>query len=68
MKKILLLFFGLFVSLVSGQEAPEVRGTVTTTSDRPVQSATVLVKGTFQETTTDVNGAFRIKTNNSSWP
>ncbi len=62
MKKLLLLFFVLCVLLftVSGQQKT-ITGTVTESDDGlPVNGATVIIKGTSQGVSTDINGRYQI--------
>ncbi|MFZ0281279.1 MAG: SusC/RagA family TonB-linked outer membrane protein, partial [Bacteroidales bacterium] len=63
MKKLLLLFFVLcgFLLTANGQQKT-ITGTVTGADDgQPVAGATVLLKGTINGTTTDVNGRYQIQ-------
>ena len=60
MNKITLILLCFFLSVTHAQDNRLVNGTVTTSSGTPIQGATVLVKGTFVETVTDVEGVFQI--------
>ena len=59
-KIVLSIFTVLAVAMVSAQTR-QVSGTVKDSAGQPVVGATVLVEGSTEGTTTDVNGAFRLQ-------